>query len=129
MDGGKLDSNINQDGETQDVSEGQNGIENVNEGDVGTREVIKELSDDIHTTGDTSDVIENGTGEITHPEESPANNVDVNFAHSEESPGHEVDHEKIGESEGQIGTEQDSEGKPIQEGTVEDEKGVQDTLE
>ncbi len=129
MDGGKLDSNINQDGETQDVSEGQNGIENVNEGDVGTREVIKELSDDIHTTGDTSDVIENGTGEITHPEESPANNVDVNFAQSEESPGHEDDHEKIGESEGQTGTEQDSEGKPIQEGTVEDEKGVQDTLE
>jgi hypothetical protein len=129
LDGGKLDSNINQDGETQDVSEGQNGIENVNEGDVGTREVIKELSDDIHTTGDTSDVIENGTGEITHPEESPANNVDVNFAQSEESPGHEVDHEKIGESEGQTGTEQDSEGKPIQEGTVEDEKGVQDTLE
>ena len=127
FDGGNLDSNKNLDGETADCPEGQSGIENVN--DIGTREDIKEPNEEVPTTGDPSDVIENGIVDIAHSEESPGNEVDVNIAHSEESPGHEVNHEKIGETGGQIGFEQDNEGKTIQEGTLQDEKGVEGTQE
>ncbi|CAB4004025.1 general vesicular transport factor p115-like, partial [Paramuricea clavata] len=127
LDGGNQDSNKNLDGETADCPEGQSGIENMN--DIGTREDIKEPNEEVRTTGDPSDVIENGIVDIAHSEESPGNEVDVNIAHSEESPGHEVNHEKIGEAEGQIGFEQDNEGKTIQEGTLQDEKGVEGTQE
>ena len=112
--------NSNEDLNTQDLPEEQNGIENVNRDNIGTCEDTKEPSEEVLIP---SGIVENGVCESMQPGEGLGDESDVNVAHTEESPEYEVNHEQLGDTEEQF------EGKTVQEGVLEDEKGVESTEE
>ena len=116
--GEKLNLNEDLHHETEEVPEEQDRVENVNEDDTGTHEDIKEPSEEVQNTGG---VVENGVCESVQPGEGLGEENDVNGADSEENSGFIVNHEE--DTEGQL------EGKTVQEGTIQDEKGVEITVE